>query len=96
MLKLKSLLRLNQCRFNRMLCIYVWIATFGDGSEKAHFYYSLDGNRWARIGSALGMEYTLPHFMGYRFALFNFATINAGGYVDFDYYRVGGEILSVE
>ncbi len=64
--------------------------------EKAHFYYSLDGDRWTRIGSPLRMEYTLPHFMGYRFALFNFATINAGGYVDFDYYRVGEEVIVSE
>ena len=34
------------------------------------------------------MAYTLPHFMGYRFALFNFATKTAGGFVDFDYFHV--------
>ena len=39
------------------------------------------------------MAYTLPHFMGYRFALFNYATKNAGGAADFDYFRVG-ETLS--
>ena len=32
------------------------------------------------------MVYTLPHFMGYRFGLFNFATKTAGGFVDFDYF----------
>jgi arabinoxylan arabinofuranohydrolase len=34
------------------------------------------------------MTYTLPHFMGYRFALFNFATKSTGGYVDYDYFRI--------
>ncbi len=34
------------------------------------------------------MVYTLPHFMGYRFALFNFATKAPGGFVDFDFFHV--------
>jgi len=41
------------------------------------------------------MAYTLPHFMGYRFGLFNFATKTAGGFVDFDFFYVSDEI-SVE
>jgi beta-xylosidase len=64
--------------------------------DKAYFYYSLDGETWARIGSVLQMAYTLPHFMGYRFGLFNMATQSAGGYVDFDYYRVSDEIAIVD
>ncbi|MDB5245618.1 MAG: glycosyl hydrolase 43 family protein, partial [Segetibacter sp.] len=36
--------------------------------------------------------YTLPHFMGYRFALFNYATKNVGGSVDFDYFRIQDQI----
>jgi hypothetical protein len=38
------------------------------------------------------MAYTLPHFMGYRFGLFNFATQTTGGFVDFDYYRISDKI----
>ncbi len=38
------------------------------------------------------MAYTVPHFMGYRFGLFNFATKAAGGIVDFDFYRVSDSI----
>ncbi|MHC4567361.1 MAG: glycoside hydrolase family 43 protein [Planctomycetota bacterium] len=68
---------------------------FRDRTDKAYFYYSPDGNTWTKIGSVLQMAYTLPHFMGYRFGLFNFATKTAGGFVDFDYYRVSDEI-SVE
>ena len=55
-------------------------------------YYSLDGEIWTRIGSVLQMAYTLPHFMGYRFGVFNVATKTAGGHVDFDYYRVTDKI----
>ncbi|WP_435925751.1 family 43 glycosylhydrolase [Paenibacillus sp. DYY-L-2] len=61
-------------------------------TDKAYFYYSLDGERWASIGNTLQMSYTLPHFMGYRFALFNYATKTAGGYVDFDYFRLDDKL----
>ncbi len=65
---------------------------FRDRADKASFYYSLDGKRWIAIGKPLQMVYTLPHFMGYRFGLFHFATKTPGGFVDFDYFRVSGEI----
>jgi beta-xylosidase len=61
---------------------------FNNRRDVAWFYYSLDGKTWTRIGSELKMTYTLPHFMGYRFALFNYATQEAGGHVDFDYFRI--------
>lgn len=57
-------------------------------NDKAYFYYSLDGNEWISIGNHLNMYYTIPHFMGYRFGLFNFSTKTPGGYVDFDYFRI--------
>ncbi|AWB46903.1 glycoside hydrolase [Paenibacillus sp. CAA11] len=63
-------------------------------TDKAYFYYSLDGNLWTPIGNTLQMTYTLPHFVGYRFALFNYATVTAGGYVDFDYFRVDDQITA--
>jgi len=65
---------------------------FRNRSDRARFYWSLDGRQWQQIGNTLQMVYTLPHFMGYRFGLFNFATGTAGGSVDFDFYRVAGEI----
>lgn len=61
---------------------------FRNQTDQAKFYYSLDGNNWTSIGSTLRMTYDLKHFMGYRFALFNYATQSTGGYVDFDYYRI--------
>ncbi len=65
---------------------------FKSGPEKAYFYYSIDGKEWTPIGKPLQMVYTLPHFMGYRFGLFQFATKTAGGYVDFDYFRIDNAI----
>ncbi len=44
------------------------------------------------LGKPLQMVYTLPHFIGYRFGLFNFATKSTGGSVDFDYFRPGDTI----
>ncbi len=61
---------------------------FSDRTDTAAFFYSLDGKSWKRIGGPLKMSYTLPHFMGYRFGLFNYASTSAGGYVDFDYFRI--------
>jgi hypothetical protein len=61
---------------------------FRNQTDKASFYYSLDGTNWTQIGSTLQMVYTLPHFVGYRFALFNYATRSTGGFVDFDYFRI--------
>ena len=61
---------------------------FRDRADTARFYYSLDGDAWTPIGNELKMSYTLPHFMGYRFGLFNYATQTAGGFADFDYFRI--------
>ncbi len=61
-------------------------------ADVAYFYYSLDGKKWNAIGEPLKMKYTLTHFMGYRFGLFNYATKETGGYVDFDYFRINDKL----
>lgn len=61
---------------------------FRNQTDQATFYYSLNGTNWTSIGSTLRMTYDLKHFMGYRFALFNYGTQQTGGFVDFDYYRL--------
>ncbi|WP_346860609.1 glycoside hydrolase 43 family protein [uncultured Draconibacterium sp.] len=66
---------------------------FHNRKDLANFYYSINGKEWTKIGSQLKMQYTLPHFMGYRFGLYNYATKTAGGYVDFDYFRISDKIL---
>ena len=65
---------------------------FKDRTDRAYFYYSLDGKIWVAIGDELKMEYSLSHFMGYRFGLFNYATKNTGGYADFDWFRISDKI----
>jgi beta-xylosidase len=61
---------------------------FRDRQDTAHFFYSLNGKSWLPIGEPLKMPYTIPHFMGYRFGLFNYATQETGGFADFDYFRI--------
>lgn len=65
---------------------------FKSKRDRAYFYYSLDGLEWQQIGNRLQMSYTLPHFMGYRFALFNYATEQSGGFVDFDFFRIDNSL----
>ncbi|WP_239004581.1 family 43 glycosylhydrolase [Paenibacillus tepidiphilus] len=64
------------------------VCDFTNQTDKAYFYYSLDGSNWIVAGNTLQMSYTMPHFMGYRFALFNYATKSTGGFADFDYLRL--------
>ncbi|MFD2099022.1 glycoside hydrolase 43 family protein [Flagellimonas iocasae] len=67
------------------------VCNFIDLKDVADFYYSMDGEDWIKMGAQLKMSYTLPHFMGYRFGLFNYATKEIGGYVDFDYFRIANK-----
>ncbi len=69
----------------------VWLAAacdFNNRADVGRFFYSPDGRQWTALGRPLRMTYTLPHFMGYRFALFHYATRTAGGRADFDFFRV--------
>ncbi|MDQ0640987.1 beta-xylosidase [Pedobacter sp. W3I1] len=63
-----------------------------NGKDEANFFYSLDGKVWKPIGPPLKMKYNIPHFMGYRFALFNYATKNIGGAADFDFFHITDSI----
>ena len=69
---------------------------FTNKTDKAYFYYSLNGISWTTIGSVLQMNYDLEHFTGYRFGLFSYATKSAGGYADFDFFRVGSTITEAQ
>lgn len=69
----------------------VWLRVdhdFRDLTDKATFFYSLDGKQWQPIGDTLQMHYDMPDFCGQRFMLFNFATKATGGVADFDFFHV--------
>lgn len=65
---------------------------FKDKIDITEFFYSLDGKSWTVIGGSLKMEYTLEHFMGYRFGLFNYSSKTPGGFADFDYFHINDQI----
>ena len=69
---------------------------FRNRKDVADFFYSLDGKSWKPIGSQLKMAYTIPHFMGYRYGLFTYATKNVGGYADFDFFHINNQITQTE
>ena len=58
------------------------------GRAVAEFFYSKDGENYVAIGSTVKMLYTLDHFMGYRIGLYNYASKEIGGYVDFDSFEI--------
>ncbi|MBS0027192.1 family 43 glycosylhydrolase [Chitinophaga sp. 22321] len=56
--------------------------------DQAHFYYSFDNKTFIPLGDTLNMQFDLKMFTGNRFALFNYATTQTGGYVDLDWFRM--------
>lgn len=60
---------------------------FRPGKDIATFYYSTDGKEWTKIGSDFKMRFDYRRFfMGTKYAIFNYATQETGGYVDVDYF----------
>lgn len=57
------------------------------GSGNASFSYSLDNDSFTKIGNELNMRFNLKVFTGNKFCLFNYATKEVGGYVEFDWFR---------
>ena len=54
----------------------------------ASFYYSYDNKEWTKIGNDFKMIFDYRRFfMGTKFAIFNYATKNTGGYVDVDFFN---------
>ena len=53
-------------------------------TDTARFSYSLDGVNFNKFGSDFHMIFSMDHFTGNKFAIFNYATLQEGGYVDID------------
>ena len=51
----------------------------GNGDNLAKFYYSTDGLTFQQLGGTLTLDNTFYYFIGYRYAIFNFATKALGG-----------------
>ncbi|PTN01715.1 glycosyl hydrolase family 43 [Mangrovibacterium marinum] len=62
--------------------------TASNKSRLATFEYSYDNQKFDKLGNELRMSFSLKMFTGNKFCLFNYATKEIGGYVDFDWFRV--------
>src|SRR5688572_24470633 len=80
--------QVEEIPLNQNIVLFKAECDFTNKKDTANFFYSLDGNNWIALGTPLKMAYTIPQFMGYRFALFNYATKETGGFADFDYFRI--------
>jgi beta-xylosidase len=63
-------------------------ATASNESALAHFAYSIDNEHFQPLGNNLEMKFNLKVFTGNKVGLFNYATRESGGYVDFDWCRM--------
>jgi len=63
-------------------------AIASNASKVARFEYSFDNKTFSQLGNELSMQFSLRVFTGNKFCLFNYATKESGGYVDFDWFRV--------
>ncbi|MDE6523694.1 MAG: glycoside hydrolase 43 family protein [Muribaculaceae bacterium] len=61
---------------------------FNPGRDMASFAYSMDGENWTDFDQEIPMRFDyMRHFMGTKFALFNYATKQTGGHVDIDWFH---------
>jgi len=66
----------------------IYLRTIASNStRKATFEYSFDNKKFTPLGNELAMKFSLKIFTGNKFCLFNYATKETGGYVDFDWFR---------
>jgi beta-xylosidase len=59
-----------------------------NNTGKASFEYSFDNKTFTPLGNQLSMKFNLSIFTGNKLCLFNYATKETGGYVDFDWFRM--------
>ncbi len=71
----------------------VWLRAVADvrTSEEggyARFYYSIDGAHFIPMGDNFKMKRDWRYFLGYRFAIFNYATVKLGGSVTIENFEL--------
>lgn len=68
-------------------------ADFHEMHDISWYEYSLDGENWTRIGDEIPVKFDYTRFfMGTKFAIFNYATQNLGGYVDVDWFHYEADL----
>jgi beta-xylosidase len=67
----------------------VYLRTIASNNiKKATFEFSFDNKMFTPLGNELLMSFNLSVFTGNKFCLFNYATQETGGHVDFDWFRM--------
>ncbi len=75
----------------------IYLKTIASNSSgKASFEYSTDNKKFKPLGDELNMKFSLKIFTGNKFCLFNYATKETGGYVDFDWFRTGSKKANIK
>ncbi|MGQ7944304.1 glycoside hydrolase family 43 protein [Flavobacterium sp. WC2509] len=59
-----------------------------NATKKAVFEYGFNNKTFIALGNELIMDFNNKVFTGNKFCLFNYATKETGGYVDFDWFRM--------
>lgn len=68
---------------------------FNLNKDLATFYYSLNKKSWKSLGPEFKMIFDYKRlFMGTKFAIFNYATKQLGGYVDVDFFEYNREEIN--
>mgnify|MGYP002619864638 CR=1 FL=1 len=66
----------------------IWLCMSCDfTTDTATFFYSNDGIKFTQLGGDFHMIFSMAHFTGNKFAIFNYATKQSGGYVDIDNFE---------
>jgi beta-xylosidase len=70
----------------------LWLRITADitpgSNRQGKFYYSTDGAQFTQLGNALTLDKTWSFFMGYRYAIFNYATQALGGAITVSSFQV--------
>jgi beta-xylosidase len=70
----------------------IWLRVSADirpgANRQAAFSYSTDGTNFTALGSPFVLESAWQFFMGYRYAIFNYATEGLGGVVTVPWFEV--------
>ena len=66
----------------------IWLCMSCDfTTDIATFSYSQDGEHYTPLGGGFHMIFSMAHFTGNKFAIFNYATKQSGGYIDIDSFE---------
>lgn len=69
-------------------CDVIWLRMDCDfTTDMARFSYSTNGEMFMPFGKPFHMIFSMEHFTGNKFAIFNYATQQVGGYVDVDSFE---------